>query len=63
MFIKSIPRLKVEATKPPKSVTTPPPILMITLFLSAPYSDKVSQSPKHMSRFLDSSPGSISKIS
>jgi hypothetical protein len=31
-ILKSIPRLNVEATKPPKSVTTPPPRFIIRLF-------------------------------
>jgi hypothetical protein len=30
-LMKSTPRLKVDATKPPKSVTTPPPRLIIRL--------------------------------
>jgi hypothetical protein len=43
ILIKSIPRLKVDATNPPKSVTTPPPKLIIKLFLSAPNSVKTFQ--------------------
>ena len=43
MLMKSIPRLNVDATKPPKSVTTPPPKLITKLFRSAPNSVKTFQ--------------------
>ena len=58
-----IPRLKVDATKPPKSVTTPPPTFIIKDFLSPSSSDKAFQTPAQVSMFLLISPASISIIS
>src|SRR5690554_3326420 len=57
ILINGRPRLKVEATKPPKSVTTPPPKLMIKLFRSAPFLDSPSQTNRHEEIFLKFSPG------
>src|SRR5690606_16693301 len=62
-LIKSIPLLKQEATKPPRSVTTPPPRFIIALFLSASNSDKTSQTCVQVPIFLLISPSSISTIS
>ena len=62
-FIKSIPRIKVEATKPPKSVTTPPPILMSNDLRSAPSSERAYHTWVQVSMFLLGSPASISMIS
>ena len=63
MLMYAIPLLKVEATNPPKSVMTPPPILMSRLFLSPFKSDKVFQTPIQVSIVLFISPDSISIIS
>ena len=52
MFTKSIPLLNVEATKPPKSVITPPPKVISKLFLSAPNSVITFQTPIQVSMFL-----------
>jgi hypothetical protein len=60
--MKSTPRLKVDATKPPKSVTTPPQINNKT-FLSAPSSVRTFQIWTQVSMFLFSSPASNSIIS
>ena len=60
MFTKSIPRLKQEATKPPKSVITPPPKVITKLFLSPPNSVIAFQTPIQVSMFLLISPDSIS---
>ena len=54
---------KVEATKPPKSVTTPPPTLITKDFLSAPNSVNTFQISIHVSMFLFISPASNSTIS
>ncbi|MNE67378.1 hypothetical protein D3C80_1629800 [compost metagenome] len=61
--MKSIPLLNVEATNPPKSVTTPPPTFMTKLFLSPFNSVMIFQSSTQVSMFLFSSPGSNSTIS
>jgi hypothetical protein len=52
MLIKSIPLLNVQATNPPKSEITPPPKLMMILFLSAPNSDKAAQTSEQVAIFL-----------
>ena len=48
---------------PPKSVTTPPPKLINTLFLSAPKSERTDQISTQLVMFFNSSPASISMIS
>ena len=58
-----MPRLNVEATNPPKSVTTPPPKLIRMLLRSAPSSESTLQTPEQVSIFLFSSPASIEIIS
>ena len=62
-YVKSTPLLKVEATNPPKSVTTPPPRLITKLFLSAPNSVNTFQISIQVSMFLLISPASNSMIS
>jgi len=62
-FMYFIPLLKVHATKPPKSVITPPPKLIMRLFLSAPSSESAFHTPEQDSMVLLISPGSISIIS
>lgn len=42
ILMNLIPLLYVEATKPPISVITPPPILIIKAFLSVPNSERIS---------------------
>ncbi len=63
ILIKSIPLLKVEATNPPISVITPPPILTKTVFLSAPSSVRIFQISTQELMFFSASPDSISMIS
>ena len=58
-----MPLLKVEATKPPKSVITPPPTFISKLFLSASNSESEFHTPEQVSMVLCSSPDSISIIS
>ena len=53
----------MEATNPPKSVTTPPPRLMIKLFLSASFSESLFQRREQVFMFLLISPSGISKTS
>ena len=60
MFTKSIPLLKQEATKPPKSVITPPPKVISKLFLSPPKSVIAFQTLIQVFRFLFISPDTIS---
>ena len=55
-FIKSIPRLKVDATNPPKSDTNPPPRLIRRLFLSPPSFEILVQAEYKFLVFLFSSP-------
>ena len=59
MFINSIPLLKLEATKPPKSVTTPPPKFMSRLLLSAPFSESSLQSATEVEIVLCLSPADM----
>ena len=63
MLMNLIPRLKVEAIKPPISVKTPPPTFITNACRSVPKSLKASQRLVTVSMFLLSSPESISKIS
>ncbi len=53
-----MPRLNVAATKPPRSVTTPPPTLTISDLRVAPLSMSVRQTRVAASMFLASSPAS-----
>ena len=59
ILIKSKPLLNVLAIKPPISVITPPPRLIIRVILSASISVKLYQTSLHVSRFLFFSPDLI----
>ena len=60
ILIKSKPLLNVLAIKPPMSVITPPPRLIIRVILSASISVKLFQTSLQVSRFLYFSPDLIS---
>ena len=56
ILINCIPLRNVEATKPPRSVTTPPPKLIIRELLSTPYLERLVHSSSHVDKFLFFSP-------
>ena len=58
--MKLTPRFIIEATKPPKSHTTPPPRLMIKLDLSNPFTNNISHIFLTSCKDFDVSPGQIS---
>ena len=59
ILIKGMPRLKVEAANPPRSVTMPPPRLIISEWRVAPYSCSLSHTQVTDFRFLWMSPTSM----
>ena len=59
MLMKLMPRLKVEAAKPPRSVTMPPPRLMSSEWRVAPFDCSWSQTWHTLSSPLCSSPAAM----
>ena len=56
ILMKLMPRLKVEAAKPPRSVTIPPPRFIISEWRVAPPCCNASQTWTTLSRFFSKSP-------